>query len=153
MKRLALVLLLAGCASMRPIDMSPDVRRLEAFAASFQRGWRVEVWPAETPWNAPGYLVTMVGQPGGYYRWFSGDSVNFYTGPTIYLRDQELAATRCADLAIAQLFARRQERIPFTFAQQHVAKEAVKLLVARGWTDADVRAARASCPTNEVSTR
>jgi hypothetical protein len=36
--------------------------------------------------------------------------------------------------------------VPFTFAEQHVAKEAVKLLIQRGWSDKDIKAAMASCP-------
>jgi hypothetical protein len=148
--RVVVAFLLSGCASAS--TMSPDVARLQSFAHSFQPGWRVEVLPADTPWTAPGHLATMVGRPvTGVRRWLNlglpcvGCPIWNMT-PTIYLQSDALAQTRCADLAIASLFTRRQEGIPFTFAEQHVAKEAVKLLIQRGWSDKDIKAARASCP-------
>src|SRR5436190_1157513 len=122
------VALLAGCATI-PSPSSPEVARLQAFADSFQRGWEVR-----TGWADPGHLGTMIGAPvSGIDRWLNlgGQCVGCpvaYTNPTIYLRD-EIVGTRCADLVIASMFARRQERIPFTFAERHVAKETVKLLI------------------------
>ena len=152
MTRLALIaLVIAGRASV--YVQAPEVVRLQALADSFEPGWQVKVWPADGfPWNAPGYLATMAGAPvTGTAKWLNmgGSCVgcaHAYDTPRIYLRDEALAKTRCADLAIAGLFARRQEGIQFTFAERHVAKEAVKLLARRGWADGDIRSAQASCP-------
>jgi len=68
-----------------------------------------------------------------------------YTDAQIWLRD-EAVATKCADVLIVSLYARRQSGIPLTFGQRHVDNETVKLLVERGWTEDTVKPAWASCP-------
>lgn len=137
MKRLALVLLFAGCATMRPlVPQAPEVARLQDFADSIQPGWRVE-----SGWAQQGYLASMVEMNPGYPMWMR------WQRPTIYVRD-EVVGTKCADVLIAAMFARRLSGIPFNFAPKHVSKETREILVARGWTEAEIAAAAQSCPSS-----
>lgn len=132
------VLVLAGCAT---VAVSPEVARLQAWSDSFEPGWQVR-----TGWADQGYLASMRCEPSRTASFFMGGGCA-YTGAQIWLRD-EVVGTKCADLLVASLFARRFSGIPFTFAQKHVSKETVELLKARGWTEDDIRGAAQSCPTN-----
>jgi len=70
-----------------------------------------------------------------------------YTGTQIWLCE-EVVATKCADVVIASLFARRRSGIPFTFCPRSTStKETVAILHNFGWSDEEIRAAAATCPT------
>ena len=135
MKRLVIVLALAGCASMQP-PVSPEVARLQAFADSIEPGWQIK-----TGWANPGYLASMVGHKG-----------SIMPGPTIYLRD-EVVGTGCADVLIASLFARQQLWIPQGFGRAEVDKRVRELMADHGWTDAQINAAWRACPTSLTDLR
>ena len=139
------ILALSGCATARsvPSELAP----LQSLIDSIEPGWRIDT-NIEWARHRPGYVAGLVGRPNALSR----QGVPFFTQtgaswipPTVWLR-QELVGTRCAELIVAGLFARRDSHIPFSFGQREVAKQTRELLEARGWSGEDIRTARASCP-------
>ena len=142
-----IVLTLSGCTAT--MSVSQELGPLQVFVDSIEPGWKVDT-NSEWARHRPGYVAGLVGRPNALSR--RGVPLFTQTGaswipPTVWLRE-ELVGTRCAELIVAGLFARRDSNIPFSFGKREVAKQTRELLEARGWSGDDIRNARASCPTD-----
>ena len=131
------VLALLGCASTRSIP--PELVQLQTLVDDIEPGWRVDA-NAEWARHRPGYVAGLVVLRGIF-------DVGSTARKTVWLRS-ELVGTRCAELIVAGLFARRDSHIPFSFGQREVDKQTRELLEGRGWSEDDIRDARDSCPAN-----
>jgi hypothetical protein len=124
------VVLLAGCATAAPQALSPQLEDHQRLANALHP--RVRVYGGWAPEDNLGLVQTRPFWKGGF------------GGIDIWLRG-DIVGTQCGQYVIASLLALR-ERARSLVNRDTVDEEAIKSLVAVGWSEQAVRAAAASCP-------
>jgi hypothetical protein len=124
-------LLLAGCATAAPQALSPQFEDHQRLANALRP--RVLVHGGWAPEDNLGLVETVPFWKGGF------------GGANIWLRG-DIVGTQCGQYVIASLLALREQARSLVNRGGTVNEEAIKSLVAIGWTEQAARAAEASCP-------
>ena len=122
--------LLAGCATAAPQALSPQLEEHQRLANALHP--RVQVQGGWAPEDNLGVVQTVPFWRGGF------------GGITISLRG-DIVGTQCGQYVIASLLALR-ERNRSLMDRGTLDEEAIKSLVAIGWSEQNARSAAASCP-------
>jgi hypothetical protein len=122
--------MLAGCATAAPQALSPQLEDHQRLANALHP--RVRVHGGWAPEDNLGLVETVPFWKGGF------------GGINIWLRG-DIVGTQCGQYVIASLLALR-EHARSLVNRGTVDEEALKSLVAIGWTEQTARAAAAACP-------
>ena len=122
--------LLAGCATAAPQAISPQLEEHQRLANALHP--RVRVHGGWAPGDNLGLVENVPFWEGGF------------GGIRIWLRG-DIVGTQCGQYVIASLLALHEQSRPLA-KRGPVDQEAIKSLLAIGWSEQAVRAAADSCP-------